>query len=79
MNFKKELEDKQQEGLEAARAQVVQQYKAFNEHADELMAAHWVSIEIYRRSVKEAGYLKLVKRHLGQDLAFIFEEKPNFK
>lgn len=71
------MEDKQHKGLKAAKE--VEQYKASDEHTDELMATHQIDMEIYRMSVKEARYLKLVKRHLGQDEASTIKEEPESK
>lgn len=51
------------------------QYEESQQHMDELMATHWTDIEVYRKSVKDAGFLKEVKRHLGQNSASTVEEK----
>lgn len=64
--------------MEAARVEAVEQYKASNEHHDELVAAHKTGMKIYQKTVKEAGLLKALKRHLGQTRLFTVEE-PEFE
>lgn len=52
------MENKQQEGLEAARAEAVKQYKALDEHISELMVAHKADMKMYRNCVKDTKLLK---------------------
>lgn len=43
------------------------------------MAAHQSSMEMYQKRVKDAGFLREIKRHLGQNLASTVEEDPETK
>lgn len=78
-NSKKELEDKHQEGLKATRAEAIEQYKVLDEHRAELLAAHEAGIKMYQKSVKDTGFLRDLKRALGQNSSFTVEKEHKSK